>query len=60
MDAIVVGGIGRGAIQKLNSLSVKVYQAIQGTVQTNIEAFGATSEITIAHACDGHRGGCGH
>ena len=39
VDAIVVGGIGAGAIYKLNNMGIKVYKAVQGTVQTNIELF---------------------
>ena len=30
VDAVVVGGIGKGAIIKLNSMGIKVYKAIEG------------------------------
>ena len=61
VDAIVVGGIGGGAISKLNMMGIKVYQAVQGTVQKNIDLFKqkAVSEITLDQACRQH-GGCGH
>jgi len=62
VDAIVVGGIGAGAINKLNILGIKVFRATQGTVQDNIELFNNNimPEFTIDHACGGHGGGCGH
>ena len=36
VDAMVVGGIGAGAIAKLNSVGVKVYQAGAPTVKENL------------------------
>ena len=33
VDAVVVGGIGQGAIVKLNSLGIKVYKAAEGNVK---------------------------
>jgi predicted Fe-Mo cluster-binding NifX family protein len=61
VDAIVVGGIGAGAINKLNEMRIKVYRAIGGTVRDNIELFenDKIAEITVEHACGGHAG-CGH
>jgi predicted Fe-Mo cluster-binding NifX family protein len=61
MDAIVVGGIGAGAINKLNMMGIKVYRAKEDTIQKNIELFINQSmpEITLDHACNQH-GGCGH
>ncbi|MDI6786478.1 MAG: NifB/NifX family molybdenum-iron cluster-binding protein [bacterium] len=62
VEIIVVGGIGVGAISKLNKMGIKIYRAINGTVQDNIESFenNIMSEINIEHACGGHAGGCGH
>jgi len=62
VDAIVGGGIGAGAINKLNDMGIKVYKATQGTVHANIELFenNTMSEISIDHACGGHAGGCAH
>ena len=64
VDAIVVGGIGAGAINKLNALGIKVYRASQGTVKSNIELLqkAALTEMSAEHACGGHghAGGCGH
>jgi len=61
IDAIVVGGIGAGAINKLNMMGIKVYIAKEDTIQKNIELFNNQSmpEITLDHACNQH-GGCGH
>ena len=64
VDAIVVGGIGAGAIHKLNGMGIKAYRAVAGTIQDNITLFEKNQlpEITIEHACGGHghAGGCGH
>jgi ArsR family transcriptional regulator len=60
VHALIVGGIGAGAINKLNTMGVKVYQAIAGTVQKNIDHFNhdIMPELTLDHACREH-GGCG-
>lgn len=64
VDAIVVGGIGAGAVMKLNTMGIKVYRAACGTVADNIGLFGAGElpEMSLSHACGGHghAGGCGH
>ena len=39
VDAVIVGGIGAGAILKLNSMGIKVYKACQGTIEENIKLF---------------------
>ena len=61
VDAIVVGGIGGGAINKLNNMGIKVYQAKNESIKDNIDLFVNNSlpEITINQACRQH-GGCGH
>jgi len=64
VDAIVVGGIGAGALSRLNQLGIKVFQAQAPTVKENIEMLKAQilSEFTLSHCCSGHAhiGGCGH
>ena len=62
MDAIVVGGIGGGAITGLNNMGIKVYKAANGNIRENIKRFeaGALMEMTMAHTCGGHIGGCAH
>lgn len=62
VDAIVVGGIGAGAINKLNEMGIKVFKALNGSVQENLGFFEASTltEMTVKQACGGHDAGCGH
>src|SRR3990172_8050424 len=39
LDSLVVGGIGGGALQKLNALGIKVYGAGAEKVQENLQLF---------------------
>ena len=59
VDAIVVGGIGAGAINKLNAMGIKVFRASENTVQKNIELLSqnALPQLTLEGACKQH-GGC--
>jgi predicted Fe-Mo cluster-binding NifX family protein len=65
VDAIVVGGIGAGALMGLNHAGLKVYQAQGATIADNIACL-AQSELpilTAEHTCGGHahgQGGCSH
>ncbi|SHH58967.1 Predicted Fe-Mo cluster-binding protein, NifX family [Clostridium collagenovorans DSM 3089] len=60
VDAVIVGGIGAGAITKLNSLGIKVFRAVSGTIEDNIKAFneGNLNEFPKNHSCN--HDGCGH
>ena len=62
VDAMVVGGIGAGAIAKLNAIGVKVYQAGAPTVKENLSLMSENKleELSILHACQAHQGECGH
>jgi predicted Fe-Mo cluster-binding NifX family protein len=62
VDAVVVGGIGGGALMKLNAEGIKVYRAAEPTVKGNLSLLsdGKLSEMTMNHTCAGHQGGCGH
>ena len=62
IDALVVGGIGGGALMKLNALEVKVYEAEARTVKENLELLKGNKlqEISLDHSCRPHQGGCGH
>lgn len=55
-DAIIVGGIGAGAIRKLNSMGIKVYRAKDDTILRNIDLFGSNSlaELSMEDACTHH------
>ena len=60
VDAVVVGGIGKGAIVKLNSMGIKVYQAIEGNIEQNINSLksGELKEFDSNHTCN--HDGCSH
>ncbi len=62
IDAIVVGGIGPGAIMKLNAMGVKVYRAGAPTVKENIALLGnkGLQELSMDDSCREHGGQCGH
>jgi len=56
IDAVVCGGMGMRAIQKLNEGGIKAYRAIPGTVENIAEQYvkGGLEEITIKDACTNH------
>ena len=58
IDAVVCGGMGSRAVQKLNEGSIKAYRAIPGTVANIASQFktGGLDEITVENACAQH--GC--
>lgn len=64
IDAVVVGGIGGGALGKLRQLGIKVYRAQSGTIANNLKLFtsGELSEYSAQSCCGGHNqgGGCAH
>jgi predicted Fe-Mo cluster-binding NifX family protein len=64
VDAVVVGGIGGGALHKLNASGLRVFQASEGTIAENIELLRAEAlpEYQPGHTCGGHghEHGCSH
>ena len=64
IDALVVAGIGAGALTKLNQQGITVYQAQAKTAQENIRMLKDQTlpEFTPQHTCAGHGHGisCGH
>ena len=56
VDAVVVAGMGKGALSRLIQLGIKVFQAQAPTVKENIEILKAQSlpEFTSLHTCSGH------
>lgn len=64
VDGVVVGGIGMGALMKLNAQGVRVYRALQGTVRQNVDMIqvGKLPQFSAEHTCGGHAngGGCAH
>ena len=59
LDAIVVGGIGLGALMKLRAANVAVYRADQPTVRGTIEALksGGLPLVNPETACSHHHAG---
>ncbi|MGL5478705.1 MAG: metalloregulator ArsR/SmtB family transcription factor [Clostridium sp.] len=53
IDAVIVGGIGAGAITKLNSMGIKVYKAVSGDIESNIKALelNELQEFSSTHTC---------
>ena len=62
IDAIIVGGIGAGAIMKLNAAGIKVFQANMSTVKQNVDLLKANSlnELSPNNSCQHHHNGCSH
>jgi predicted Fe-Mo cluster-binding NifX family protein len=62
VNAIVVGGIGAGALSRLNQLGITVYRALAPTVKENIALLESSSLpiLTPQQCCGGHADGCAH
>ena len=64
VDAIVVGGIGGGALMRLQAQGVRVFRAVEGSVKQNLEYMksGKLPEFSVNMTCAGHHGGggCAH
>ena len=64
VDALVVAGIGAGALTKLNQQGIKVFRAGAQTVRENIRMLQDRNlpEFMPHHTCagHGHGTGCGH
>jgi predicted Fe-Mo cluster-binding NifX family protein len=64
VDAIVVGGIGAGALNGLNRMGIRVHRSQAQTIRENLSLFASQSlpELTIQGCCGGHSsdGGCAH
>ena len=58
VDAIVVGGIGMGALMKLQAAGITVYRAIHPTVAETMAAFkeGTLQPVGEDGACASHHG----
>ena len=63
VDAVVVAGIGMGALMKLQAQGIQVYRGAEGTVQHNIDLIrdGKLPQFSKENTCAGHAGGgCSH
>ncbi|MGL5693245.1 MAG: NifB/NifX family molybdenum-iron cluster-binding protein, partial [Peptostreptococcaceae bacterium] len=60
VDAVIVGGIGQGAIMKLNSMGVKVYKSQGSTIKEDLELLRSNVLVQFPanHSCN--HDGCGH
>ena len=56
VDAIIVGGIGGGALRKLLMERIKVYRAAEGSVRKNLELLtsGKLPVFSPDQTCAGH------
>ncbi len=62
VEAVVVGGIGAGALMKLQAQGIAVFRALQGSVKENLHFIqeGKLPHFGVEHTCGGHSDGCGH
>jgi len=64
VDAIVVGGIGAGALTRLNQMGITVHSSQGKTIRENITMLQTKSlpVLTVQGCCNGHSndGGCAH
>jgi predicted Fe-Mo cluster-binding NifX family protein len=62
IDAMVVGGIGAGAIRKLNAMGVRVYRAGAVTINENLALLNEDrlQEVSMNDSCREHGGQCSH
>jgi predicted Fe-Mo cluster-binding NifX family protein len=62
IDGMVVGGIGMGALSKLNAAGIRVYISEHATVGETVASFkaGTLKLMQPGMACGGHGHGHGH
>ena len=64
VDAVVVGGIGAGALTRLQQSEIKVYKAQSECIGENVVLFATNNlpQYTLQGCCGGnsHDGGCAH
>lgn len=58
VEAVVVGGIGGGALKKLVDGGIRTYRAVEGTVFENLLLIneGRLPAFTMDQTCRGHQG----
>lgn len=64
VDAIVVGGIGAGALTRLNQMGIIVHRSLAATIRENMAMFASQTlpALTLQGCCGGHTDGaeCAH
>jgi predicted Fe-Mo cluster-binding NifX family protein len=58
IDMAIVGGLGGGALMKLNDMGIRVFRATGLTVEANLESHekGLLEEISLDGTCQEHHG----
>ncbi|MCM8776519.1 MAG: NifB/NifX family molybdenum-iron cluster-binding protein [Candidatus Omnitrophica bacterium] len=56
INAVITGGIGARAVQRLNESGIKVCRAVSGTTESLVKQFleGGLQELTVKNACAQH------
>jgi predicted Fe-Mo cluster-binding NifX family protein len=62
VQAVVVGGIGGGALRKLMAAGIHTYRAVEGSVIENLDLIKARKlpMFTLDQTCGGHNAECTH
>ena len=62
VQAVVVGGIGAGALRKLIEAGIQTYRAVEGSVADNLNLIETRKlpKFTLQQTCGGHNGSCVH
>jgi predicted Fe-Mo cluster-binding NifX family protein len=64
VDAIVVGGIGAGALTRINQMGISVHRSQAKTIRDNVAMFSSKTlpALTLQECCGGHSddGECAH
>jgi predicted Fe-Mo cluster-binding NifX family protein len=64
VNMVVVGGIGAGALTKLQNEGIRVFRAVEGSVSENLKLLksGKLPEFAVSMTCSGHKDGqgCAH
>mgnify|MGYP000915585430 CR=1 FL=1 len=63
INRLVVGGIGQGAVQRLQQANIEVIYGVQGNLTSVIEALEQDTLTSTDSLCTGHghgEGGCHH
>jgi predicted Fe-Mo cluster-binding NifX family protein len=64
VDVVIAGGMGAGALRKLQAGGIRVFRGIEGSVRENLELLesGRLPEFLPEMSCNGHagQGGCHH
>ena len=60
IDIVIVNGIGQGAINGLNNNGIKVFKAIEGTINENLKAYRESRLVEFSNKNACNHEGCSH